>query len=220
MTEIEELKSKIEGFVRQINSEATPDNIKKVLVKAKAAAEEKLKELSGAPAPAAAKEEPKAKEAKKDEPKKEKEKKAKKEDKPVVATTKKKQEEEDEEWIEVKGKKYNIKDCEDAIAAAQARKERDSESSKKSKSKKPVTKAADKIGQLVNNVVDMVPASTSDKVKKKALIQLERASVKAMVDFCKTTKVSPALIKKLEDAYATAIEPIIEEIEAEIAAKG
>lgn len=215
MTEIEELKSKIEGFVRQINSTETPDNIKKVLEKAKAAAEGKLKELSGAPA------EPKKEEPKKEEPKKkEKEKKAKKDDKPATPTTKKKQDEEDEEWIEVKGTRYNIKDCEDAIAAAQARKNRDNESSKKSKSKKPVTKAADKIGQLVNNVVEMVPESTSDKVLKKALLQLERASVKAMVDFCKTTKVSPSLIKKLEDAYATAIEPIIEEIEAEIAAKG
>jgi hypothetical protein len=225
--QIKQLEVKIAGMEKQFADPKTPDHIKTIMAQAISTAKQQLAKLTGKTDGGEPKKADEPKKKTDDEPKDGTKKKPlgrpKKEKAAPKKEASKKEEAPEEEWIEitVKGKteRFNIADCEQAIAAHQKRKERDIESGKKTRSKRPVTKTVDKIEQMVEKLVDVVPDSTKPGAVKKALLQLERDSRAAMVKFCNTTGVSKTLTQKLEDAYTNVIEPIIAEIEAEIAAK-
>lgn len=213
-----QLKEQIAGFDKIINDPSTAAPIKAAMEKAKARAMEKLDGLGGvAPKKEEGDDAPKKEEAPKKEKKARKPytKKAKAEKKPEI-------EAEEDEFITVRGKVYNINDCEEAIAAAKARKSADQESNKKTKTKSKAQKAEDRIELAAKGVADLIPEKTIKEEPKKvisALDKFEADQSKALVTFLKSVGVSAGLIKKLEKAFETAINPIIEEIKAEIRAQ-
>ncbi len=153
----------------------------------------------------------------------------KKDKKPGAAKKETPKKEEEEEFVTITvtnkdGKRvketFNINNCEEAIAAAHARKQRDTESGKKTKSKSAGKKAADRIGLAVEGITELIPQKMIDQDPKlviEALEKFENKQAAAVVELCKSIGVPKALIEKLEAAYANAIDPVIEEIKAYIA---
>lgn len=207
-TKADELRKSITGFDRILNDPSTSEALKKAMTAAKTKALQALE----------------AEEGKEDKPKKEKVKKEKPAPKP-----KKEVEEEEEELITITIKKdgkevketFNINDCKQAIAAAHARKERDRQSGAKTKSKSPGQKAKDRIVLSTEAITELVPAKMLKEDPKKvvtAFQQFEKDSAKALFNLCKSLGISKTLTDKLEKAYEEVIDPIIEEIKAEILA--
>mgnify|MGYP003418223280 CR=1 FL=1 len=210
----EDLKKQIAGFEKIINDPSTNAALKSAMEKAKGRAEEKLANEKDEPAE---KEKPAKKEKKEKPAKAEKPAKKEKEEKAPTPAAKT---EDEEEFITItiggKEETFNINNCEQAIKAAHARKERDKESGKKSKSRSPGKVAAERIELAAKGLADIIPDNVDPKTQVRALKQLEKDSEAAMVKFCGTIGVSKTLTDKLANAYATVIDPILDEIEKEL----
>jgi hypothetical protein len=209
-TKVDELKKSIAGFERVIDDPASSDAIKKAMKAAKAKAMEALQAEEAKEAPKPKKE----KKAPKSEPKK---------------AAAKKDEEEEEELITITVMKdgkpvketFNINNCEQAIKAAHARKERDRQSGAKTKSKSPGQRAKDRIVLATEAITELVPEKLLKEDPQKvvgAFQQFEKDSAKALFNLCKSLGVSKSLTDKLEKAYEEVIDPIIAEIKDEILA--
>lgn len=229
-TKSEELKKQIAGFDKIINDPNTSPALKSAMEKAKVRATEALRaegvdtdeRLGNSGLPGVGVNSPAMMEERKKLHAKEKAEGKAKEKKPKAEKKVKAKEEEEEDLITitVKGvsKTLNINDCKQAIEAAHLRKARDKESGKKTKSKSKGEKAKDRIVLAAEGLTELIPVGVDAKTQVKALKQLEKDSSAAMEKYCHTIGVSKALTEKLSNAYATVIEPILDEIEAELEA--
>ena len=206
-----ELQKKITSFEKLIDNPATSAGVKKSMQAAKAAVEKEIADGKFSDA-----EPPK----KKDEPEK------KEKEKPNAPAPKnkggrpKKAKEEEFITVMVDGKKvqYNANDCDDLIAAANARKKRAAEVSNKSKSRLPSSKAADQVQAVVANIAESIPAKVLEEKPK----EVKKAFEGLAKDFSKSLEshfdklLSHAHIERISKAMVAAAKKEIEEIEKEL----
>ena len=222
MGRIDELNKAITGFDKQIAMETTSAALKKALqgAKDKAIAERTKLEAEEKDKPASAKKEEKAAEGGEKKPAKEK-KASKKTAAKEKKVEKKDEKEEEEEYMVVNGVKYNMAICDELYAGMHARKEREKETQKKTKTRSTGEKAVAAVENATGKVTDVIPSKMIEDEPEKviaALEKFEKDQEKSVIEFCSKVGVSKALTDKLANAYETVIAPIVKEIEEEIKA--